>query len=56
MRQSAKEKNVQQAETVLLNDHYIESQATAVMLAENTQLISGTQQLPIKYIPRKPLR
>jgi hypothetical protein len=56
MRQSAKEKNVLQAETALMHEHYIESQASAVMLAEDAQLLSGTMQMPIKYIPRKPLR
>jgi hypothetical protein len=56
MRQSVKEKNVLKTETNLLHNHYVESQASAVMLAEDAQWLGGTLQVPIKYLPRKPLR
>ncbi|MEX2461476.1 MAG: hypothetical protein WD469_09325 [Paenibacillaceae bacterium] len=54
MRQSAKAKNIQQAENILLQNHYYESQSgLADKAAEDVLLIQGMNDLPIKYIPRK---
>jgi hypothetical protein len=54
MRQSAKAKNIQEAEKNLLQNHYYESQsALADKAVEEALLIQGMYHLPIKYIPRK---
>jgi hypothetical protein len=54
MRQSAKAKKVQEAESSMMQSHYHESQAPLADKAmEEEMLIQGMNHLPIKYFPRK---
>jgi hypothetical protein len=54
MRQSAKAKNIQEAEKNLLQNHYYEAQtALTDETMEEKLLVLGISDLPIKYIPRK---
>jgi hypothetical protein len=54
VRQSAKAKNVQEAESSMMQSHYHESQAPLADKAmEDALLIQGMSHLPVKYIPRK---
>jgi hypothetical protein len=54
MRQSAKAKIVQEAESSMMQSHYHESQAPlADKTMEEALLIQGMSQVPVKYISRK---